>query len=148
MKKAVTILVVLLSVAFSAALVAGLKLYGEVTAFRDAPFGSPDEKIVEIAPGTGPHQIVRLLARAGVLADERIAWRYVHYVKRDRRVMRAGEYGFTGALKPDEVLERIYRGQVKTYQFTVPEGLRMEEIAAIVEQAGLGRASELVPLMH
>ena len=46
------------------------------------------------------------------------------------------------------MLEKVYRGEVKTYQFTVPEGLRMEEIAAIIEQAGLGRASELVPLMH
>jgi UPF0755 protein len=148
MKKALPILVVLLAVGVGAALVAGLKLYGEVTAFRDTPFGSPDEKVVEIAPGTGPHQVVRLLARAGVLADERIAWRYVRYLKRDRRMMRAGEYGFAGALKPDDVLERIYRGQVKTYQFTLPEGLRMEEIAAIVEQAGLGRASELVSLMR
>jgi UPF0755 protein len=148
MKKALTLLAVVLAFAAVGAATVAAKLYWEATVFRNTPFGSADEKVVEIPAGAGPHQIVRLLARASVLADERLGWRYVHYVKRDKRPLRAGEYVFTGPLRPDEVLERIYRGEVRTYHFTVPEGLRMEEIAAIVEDAGLGRASELVPLMH
>jgi UPF0755 protein len=133
----------------AAAAVAGTAavLYREVAAFRDMPFGDPAEKVVELPPGTGPRQAIRLLASAGILSDERLARRYVRWVKRDPRQMKAGEYSFAGPLRPDEVLEKLYRGEVKTYQFTVPEGLRMEEIAAIVEAAGLGRASELLPLM-
>ena len=45
---------------------------------------------------------------------------------------RAGEYAFAGPLRPDEVLERVYRGEVRLHRFTVPEGLRADEIAAIV----------------
>jgi UPF0755 protein len=141
------LLAVLALAALAAAAVAG-KLYADVAAFREARFGTPEEKLVDIPPGTGPHQAVRLLARGGALSDAELGWRYVHYLKRDPRPMRAGEYAFAGALTPDEALERLYRGDVKTYQFTVPEGLRMEEIAAIVEEAGLGRASELLPLMR
>lgn len=125
-----------------------LTAYRDLARFRATPYGSEEEKVIEVPAGAGPHQVVRLLARGGALSDERLAWRWLRWWKRDRRPLRAGEYVFSGALRPDEVLEKIYRGEVKTYQFTVPEGLRMDEIAAIVEQAGLGRAAELLPLMH
>lgn len=135
-------------VALAAAGAAGFAVYRQLATFRETPFGTDDEKVIEIPSGASPHQVVRLLARGGALADERLAWRYLRWWKRDPRALRAGEYAFAGALRPDEVLEKVYRSEVKTHQFTVPEGLRMEEIAAIIEQAGLGRASELVPLMH
>ncbi|HUK65444.1 MAG TPA: endolytic transglycosylase MltG [Anaeromyxobacteraceae bacterium] len=122
--------------------------FQKLATFRDTRYGSGEEKVVEITPGTGPHQVVRLLASGGALSDERLAWRYLRWLKRDRRPFKAGEYAFTGALTPDEVLEKIYRGEVKLHQVTIPEGLRMDEIAALVEQAGLGRASVLLPLMH
>jgi UPF0755 protein len=123
-------------------------LYRDIAAVRETPFGSAEEKVIEIPTGASKRHIVRLLVRGGALADEQLAWRYVRWVKRDQRPLKAGEYAFAGPLRPDEVLGRIYRGEVKVYRFTVPEGLRMEEIAAIVERSGLGRASELVALMH
>lgn len=135
-------------VALVAASAAGLAIYRQLASYRETPFGTAAEKVIEIPSGATPHQVVRLLARGGALADERLAWRHLRWWKRDPRALRAGEYAFEGALRPDEVLEKVYRGEVKTYQFTVPEGLRMDEIAAIIEQSGLGRASELMPLMH
>jgi UPF0755 protein len=119
----------------------------ELARFRDARFGSAEEKIVEVAPGSSARQVVRQLVRGGALSDERLAWRYLRLVKRDPRPLRAGEYAFAGPLLPDEVLERVYRGDVKTYRLTVPEGLRMEEIAALVEQAGLGKSADLLASM-
>ncbi len=142
-----TVLVLLVVAAIAAAVIAA-KLYRDVIAFRETPYGTEAAKLVEIPAGTGPHQIVRLLVRGGALSDERLAWRYLRWVKRDHRAMKAGEYEFAGALRPDDVLEKLYRGEVKTYQFTIPEGLRMDEIADVVEASGLGRASELLPLMH
>lgn len=123
-------------------------IHRDLTSFGKTPFGTPEEKIVDVPQGANPRQIVRLLTRGGVLSDEQRAWWYVRFVKRDSRQMRAGEYGFAGPLQPDDVLEKLYRGEVKTYRFTVPEGLRMEEIAAIVEAAKLGTARELVRLMR
>jgi UPF0755 protein len=138
--------------ALALSLVAGgavtFTLYRELARFRDTPYGTEGEKVIEIPPGATAHAAVRLLARGGALSDETQAWRLVRFLKRDPRPMRAGEYAFAGALRPDEVLERVYRGEVRIYHFTVPEGLRMEDVAAIVERAGLGRAAELLPLMH
>jgi UPF0755 protein len=118
----------------------------ELRAFRDTPFGTGAEKIVEIDPGTNAHGVVRRLAEAGVLSDERVAWRYLRMWKRDKRTLKAGEYAFSGPLVPDDVLERMYRGEVKTWRFTVPEGLRADEIAAVVERSSLGSAGELLAL--
>jgi UPF0755 protein len=120
----------------------------ELRAFRDTPFGSGAEKIVEIEPGTNAHGVIRRLAEAGVFSDEATAWRYMRMWKRDKRTLKAGEYAFSGPLLPDDVLERIYRGEVKTWKFTVPEGLRADEIAPIIEKAALGRSSDLLSLMR
>ena len=136
-------LVLLLAVTGAAAFV-GWQLYD----FWRKPYGSAEEKVLEIPAGASVHQVVRQLARAGVIADERLGWWTVRWVRRDPRPMRAGEYAFAGPLRPGDVLERIYRGEVKTYAFTVPEGLRMEEIAAIVDRVGLARAGELLALMR
>jgi UPF0755 protein len=130
------------------ALVVGAKLYLDVLRFRETAYGSEAEKVVDIPPGTRAHEVVRLLSAGGALADERMAWRYVRFLKRDPRPFRSGEYAFAGGLRPDEVLERVYKGDVKTYRFTVPEGVRMDEIAEIVERAGLGKAEELLRLMR
>jgi len=120
----------------------------ELRHFRDTPAGSGAEKVVVIAPGTSSRGIVRLLARGGVLSDEEVAYRYLRWWKRDPRPLRAGEYSFSGLLRPDEVLERIYRGDVKTYRFTVAEGLRADEIAAVIDKSGLARANEILALVR
>src|SRR5574341_2387099 len=116
--------------------------------FLRTPHGSAEEKVVEIPAGASGREAVRLLAQRDVVADERLTWWWVRWLKRETRPMKAGEYGFTGPLKPDDVLEHIYRCDVKVYHFTVPEGLRLVEIAAIVERAGLGRADALLALMR
>ncbi|MGA9520082.1 MAG: endolytic transglycosylase MltG, partial [Myxococcaceae bacterium] len=49
----------------------------------------------------------------------------------------AGEYEFDGALSPADVARRIIAGEVKVYRFTVPEGLRADEILPIVAASEL-----------
>ena len=75
-----------------------------------------------VANGTSARGVIRTLARGGVLSDEALAWRYVRWVKRDPRPFQAGEYAFTGPLLPDDVLERVYHGEVKTATLHRPRG--------------------------
>lgn len=136
MRRLLVVVVVLVIAAGGAAFLAWRTLDG----FRSTPYGDADEKIVIVPPGASARSVVRLLAHSGVLADESRAWGYVRWLRRDRRPFRAGEYAFQGPLTPDQALERVYEGQVKLHRFTVPEGLRMDEIAEIVERSGLARA--------
>lgn len=135
-------LLALAALAVVAAAVAFAIAWHAVATFRETPYGALEEKVVVVPPGATAHQVVRALAHAGALSDEARAWRYVRWVKRDARPFRAGEYAFTGPLRPDEVLERVVRGEVKLHRFTVPEGLRLDEIAEIVGESGLADAAQ------
>ncbi len=139
---------VLIALAVIGAAVAGGLAWWALDRFRATPYGGPEEKIVVIPPRAPARAVVRALADAGVLSHERTAWLYVRYVRRDGRAFRAGEYSFTGPLKPDEVLEKVHRGDVKLYRFTVAEGLRADEIAEIVGRTGLVRPEDFLAVAH
>jgi UPF0755 protein len=140
-KRALGVLLVLLVVGAG---VAAAIAWWQIDRFRATPYGGPEEKVVVIPAGASARAVVRALAGAGVLSHERTGWLYVRYVRRDGRSFRAGEYSFTGALTPDEVLEKVHRGEVKLYRFTVAEGLRADEIAGIVGKTGLVRAEDFL----
>ncbi|GAO03490.1 endolytic transglycosylase MltG [Anaeromyxobacter sp. PSR-1] len=144
MRKLVTLLVLL---ALAAAAWAALA-WRDLQSFRATAYGSAEEKTVVVPSGAPARAVIRSLAQSGVLSDETRAWRYFRWVKRDARRLRAGEYAFSGPLTPDQVLEKVYQGQVKLYRFTVPEGLRMDEIAEIVGRSGLARAEDFAAVAH
>jgi UPF0755 protein len=145
-KRLLRTLGLLLLVALAGAGAFALVAWRQLEAFRTTPHGGAEETVVEIAPGSSPRAVVRALARAGVLADGEQAWRYVRWVKRDPRPFKAGEYAFAGPLTPDQALERVYKGEIKLYRFTVPEGLRVEEAAEIVGKSGLATAEAITLL--
>jgi len=105
--------------------------------FAEKSFGGDQgARVVNVPSGTGPHALAKLLAEAKIVSsDQRFYW-HLHYFRRGL-APRAGEYEFAGALTPDEVLQKLVRGEVKLYHFTIPEGLRVDEMAPIVGQTGL-----------
>lgn len=148
MRRSVKVGLALLGAVLVAGAAAALLLWRQVDTFRVTRFGTDEEKVVEVPPGASPRVVVRALARAGVLSDAELAWRYLRFLKRDPRPLKAGEYAFAGPLTPDEALERIYKGEVRLYRFTVPEGLRVDDVAEIVGKSGLASAESFLLLAH
>jgi UPF0755 protein len=99
------------------------------------PFGPAAETFVELAPGSSTVRIGRQLEAAGVVRSQ-FAFDLLRWFKRG--TLRAGEYRFDHPAPAAEVYDRIARGDVFTRTLTVPEGADIFEIAARVEQAGLG----------
>lgn len=133
---------------FALALLAGLaygafRLQDERT-FARTPFGG-GTRVVTVPPRTGPHALARLLADAGVVSGEERFFIHMHYFRRNA-APRAGEYEFVGPLTPDDAIGKLVRGDVKLYRFTVPEGLRVDEIAQVVAGTGLCTADEFLKL--
>ena len=58
--------------------------------------------------------------------------------------MKAGYFELSPAMSGQEMAERIASGQVAHRRITIPEGLRLEQIARRVEQSGLVTADELL----
>ncbi|MFZ5469934.1 MAG: endolytic transglycosylase MltG [Myxococcota bacterium] len=124
----------LLSLAIAASVAIAGYLYlanTRIDRFAHAPFGTADTKLVDIPNGTGPKGVASLLAKAGVVSSADSTYAYLKRTKLGPK-LKAGEYAFAGPLTPEQVITRIVSGQVRVYRFTVPEGLRVEEILPIV----------------
>ena len=108
----------------------------KITEFGRTPYGAAEPRLVSIPQGTGPKALGNLLASKGVVAN---AEDFYAYVRREKVApkLKAGEYEFAGPLTPAQVVEKIASGQVKTYHFTVPEGLRVDEILPILAASEL-----------
>ena len=130
--------VILLVLSLPLLLILGALVYFEVDyrSFLHTPFGSAEEKVVEVAPGATLSETAQALEAAGVVRDGTRFYLFARIEKADRK-LKHGEYGFTGAMTPPEVLKEIVEGRVKTYKVTVPEGLRSDEIAPLFAQAGV-----------
>jgi UPF0755 protein len=103
------------------------------------PFGPGNktggETFVELAPGSSTVQIGRQLEAAGVVRSQ-FAFDLMRWLKRG--TLKAGEYRFDHPAPVTEVYARIARGDVFTISVTIPEGSSIFDIAARLEQTGLG----------
>jgi UPF0755 protein len=119
--------------------------YHSISVYAQTPFGSAEEKLLEIAPGARMKEVALQLESAGVITDARRFEWLARRLRRDRQI-KTGEYGFAGPLLPEKVLETIALGRVKLHHCTIPEGLRVEEISALLAGCGYGRAEEFLAL--
>jgi UPF0755 protein len=105
------------------------------------PASSSDtEKVVVIPQGSSLPAVARALEEAGVIRNAR-AFAWLARLRGAADSLRAGEYALAPSLAPGAVLARIVAGEVMTHRLVLPEGLRMEEIAARIEAADLGSAA-------
>lgn len=119
--------IVLVLVPLGAAVAIVLAAMGE--SFR----GFSGETFVRLDRGTGTRAMAKTLADAGVI---RYPWQFV--VARalsPSSKLQAGEYRFSEAATVREVFHRIERGEVYFFEFTVPEGSNIFDIAQALESA-------------
>ena len=103
--------------------------------------GIPDTGVfVDVEPGDTVPTIANRLAAAGVVAEE---WLFRFAVRRSGRdrELQAGEYFFDAPVSPLAAVAKIADGRVHLRPITFPEGLRLSEMAALVEARGFGSAA-------
>jgi len=98
------------------------------------------EQFVDVPSGTGPNAIGRLLVEAGVVSDL-ATWRLTVWRSGEATSLKAGEYRFTDAMTPGDVVHSIARGDVYLRRITFREGLTIRQMARVFEDAGFGPAS-------
>ncbi len=98
------------------------------TLLRPADTGSTETVVVEVRSGSTSADIAEDLARKGLIRSAAAFRMLARYRGLDGR-LQAGEYRLSASMEPGEILEKMARGEVVTYTFTIPEGYTVEEIA-------------------
>lgn len=117
--------------------VAALLAYGLLL-----PAGPAHETLVRLKPGSSARHIASDLENAGIVRSRYafLIWHYLH----GRAPLKAGEYAFDHPARVREVYDRIARGDIFVHTLVVPEGFNIFDIAAAVEEAGLGRREDFL----
>lgn len=108
----------------------------------DSPAGgqaSSDSFVVE--PGEPLVEIARRLEAQGLVRSA-LGFRLLARLEGAERRIQAGEYALSASLSPREILGRLLQGRVRLYRLTIPEGLTLSQIAAIVEKTSLATAAD------
>lgn len=87
---------------------------------------------IEIKPGMSVRRIARQLTLTGVIRTPKLFEIYAR-VKGVSGGLRAGTYEFPAGMTMPAVLDKIAKGDVKTYLFTVVEGWTVKDIAQRLE---------------
>ncbi|MBV8207378.1 MAG: endolytic transglycosylase MltG [Acidobacteria bacterium] len=102
--------------------------------------GQPPATVL-LRPGWSSRRIAGELQSAGVIPSAR-AFLLLHAIRLRR--LKAGEYLFDRPATAIQVYNRIALGDIYFHTVTVPEGFNMFDIAAAVQQAGLGPAADFL----
>ena len=120
---------------------AGAWVYGGIRQpFRGYP---APEQFVDIPSGLSTRAIGERLVAAGVVRD-RWTFRAAVWTAGQTTKLKAGEYRFSDAMNPIDVIDKLRRGDVFVVPITFPEGLTVAEMGKIFESKGFGPAEEFV----
>ncbi len=109
---------------------------------------TPEKPVsIAIAPGTSLHKIARELEDSGVIRNA-LALRLLARWEQRASQVQAGTYRFQSAARPEQILERLIKGDVEKVSLTIPEGFTLQQIIARIAEAGYGRAEVLDQLAH
>jgi UPF0755 protein len=100
-----------------------------------------------VAKGEGLSQIARKLEDAGLVRSAS-ATQWLARMRDLQAELKAGEYNLSADMSTQEIIQRLAAGRVRTYQLSVPEGMRIQEIAQRLGDAGLAEPEELLALVY
>jgi UPF0755 protein len=96
------------------------------------PAGTDDTPVTfTIEPGTSVAKVAGNLKAMDLISDAELFRRYVQYKKLDANIQ-AGTYTLNATMTIPEIARTLQTGQVQEQQVTIPEGRRLEEVAAVV----------------
>jgi UPF0755 protein len=101
------------------------------------------EALISVLPRQQLKTTAGILYRSGIISAPTYFYLYARGAGYDRRIQ-AGEYLFSSAMTPKQILEMMAGGKIYLYKITIPEGYNLKEIAAVFAGAGLVSESQLL----
>jgi UPF0755 protein len=115
--------------------------------FLVSPAGmEKQEEIFLVKKGSGLRTIAAQLEERRFIRGKYL-FMFWAYVKGGARDIKAGEYSFNRSMPPVKIFHMLTSGAVKTYSFTIPEGLTAEQIAGLLERRNLINKRDFMSLV-
>lgn len=132
----------------AAAFFAGALFLGGLAAYLAwdwrTPAAPPESPVMLTVPrGMKAGQVAEAVVREG-LVRSRFSFKAAFALYGNPRKIRAGTYRFDGPMTPLQIIDKFNRGDVVYLKVTIPEGLRKEEVAKVLADAGLGSRDALL----
>jgi UPF0755 protein len=109
--------------------------------------GYAGKAVVHIEPGNSASSISTMLYKQGIIANALYFKQYYRWFFRGK-TLKAGEYLFDGPLTMRQVIEKLNLGKAILYKITINEGLGMDEMGLIFQEAGIFAAREFIRAAH
>lgn len=93
-----------------------------------------EETHIVIPRGAGVVEITGMLHEQGIVHNP-FAFLAVAGIYTREHILKAGEYAFLPAANPHDILDKMARGDTFLRKFTIPEGLTVKQIKAIMDKA-------------
>ena len=132
---------VMLAIVLSMLALFYLQIYFQTPLAPDA-----EEQIVTIAAGSSLRQIADGLADHGLIRHRTMFIAYVKWWQPGPH-LQAGEYALRASMSPKQIVEILRQGKVQHYSLTIPEGLTVREIAALIAEQKFGDAATIHTLI-
>jgi UPF0755 protein len=104
---------------------------------------SSETVFIEVDPGDSAVDIGRRLEAAGIIEDAN-SFSLLARATGAERSLAAGEYEFEQGTSVVDALSRIRNGLTAARLVTIPEGLRIEEVAALLERRGIVKGGDFL----
>jgi UPF0755 protein len=135
MKKLVRVILIV----FAASLIAGI---AAVWSLGKTYKSAPGDTFVRIEHGSSTSSIARTLQKEGVIRYEWQVW--AARMLNPSSKLQAGEYRFSQPASALTVFDRIRRGDIYFFEFTVPEGSNRFDIARLISGNGTVSADDFI----
>ncbi|MBV5306077.1 MAG: endolytic transglycosylase MltG [Desulfobulbaceae bacterium] len=116
-------------------------------ALQSGPGNKTEYTIVVIPPGSGVRVIRSILAQNGLIDDD-IRFLLLAKALGLARTLPAGEFRLALGQKPGDVLRQLATAKPVAYAVTIPEGLRLSEIADIFAAGAWCDREHFIELSH
>lgn len=98
---------------------------------------------LDITPGMTLNEISTLLEERKLIGSF-LSFRLLALLQKKEGQIQVGEYELSASMTPKEILDIVTSGKTVLHAVTIPEGYRISEIAALLENKGLVDAEKFV----
>lgn len=122
--------------------IVAVSIYGCYRYLISTPVNSTKEAVViEIKEGTGKYQLAKSMAELGAV---RSALAFYIYTEISGKIFQEGYYSLPFNLSTTDLAGKLESGELAMYRIEIPQGKRLEQIAAMLEDRKFFNYDEIV----